>query len=69
MSATDERPLPEAVRELSLRYGEVAYQRVWSMVISGAIPATRRGRSWNIDRAHYPQIAATLGLTRQPVAA
>jgi hypothetical protein len=69
MSATDERPLPEATRDISLQYGPVSYQRLWAAVLSGTVPATKRGRSWHIRRAHYPQIAATLGLTSQPIAA
>ena len=63
MSATDDRPLPEATREISLQYGQVSYQRLWAAVLSGSIPATKRGRSWHICRTDYPQIAATLGLT------
>ena len=53
-----------AVREkLQQRYGEApSYGRLWLAAANGRIPARRVGRTWEVDDADLPVVAAHFGL-------
>jgi hypothetical protein len=60
-----------AVREkLQQKYGRSpSYAQIWTAAANGRIPARRIGRTWEVDDADLPVVAAHFGLTRTPTSA
>jgi hypothetical protein len=51
---------------LRTRFGvRISYQRIWSAVVAGDIPAEREGRSWRIKDEDMAVIAAILAASRR----
>jgi hypothetical protein len=49
--------LPRALRKIGVL---VPYNKLWQLVISGAIPAQRMGSRWTVRAADLPTIAQSL---------
>jgi hypothetical protein len=59
-------PLTAAPGLLRTRFGvRISYQRLWSAVVAGDIPAEREGRAWLIKDEDMAAIAAILAASAQ----
>jgi hypothetical protein len=60
-----------AVREkLQQNYGRSpSYGQIWLAAANGKIPARRVGRTWEVDDADLPAVAAHFGLILVPTSA
>lgn len=67
MACSERIPLPLLSRKLiASGFGGVPYQRIYTKVVSGEIPADQtNGNRWTVNSDDLPMIAATLGLTQQ----
>jgi hypothetical protein len=52
--------LPDLPRALRKRGVLIPYNKLWQLVISGAVPAQRMGSRWTVREADLPTIAQSL---------
>jgi hypothetical protein len=52
--------LPDLPRALRKRGVLIPYNKLWQLVISGAVPAQRMGSRWEVRAADLPAIAEIL---------
>jgi hypothetical protein len=58
-------PLADAMRALAETYGKTpGYNAVWRAAIAQRFPTSRLGRSYFVDRADLPKMAAHFNLRR-----
>jgi hypothetical protein len=67
MMKPERRDLIAVLEKLKKRYGAApSYGRLWLAAANGRIPARRVGRTWEVDDADLPAVAAHFGLTPVP---